>query len=545
MNLQPRSIGLDLSSHVSESVKLNMRSLAALTFRKVDRFSGVANVLVKTGKKSLQNQCQPRDPKAIGLVRSYVSERFEITRQGKKLSFTSKKTDSDVMAALHSMDSTNDFTEHLLRAGSEGKWSKNMRAWAHYLSRKTELPESVEEQMTALDAAGILVRVDSREKKLIECLRDSMEIPFSVETLRVGDVIIGRKPFEIFIERKAVPDLVQSMFDTRLFNQLGNQLNQTEYNRLNSLVIVEGNLSQLHVPRPNMQRLPYEAQRRLALATMVRLCLRDQIPVFRTQDLAGTAEIVCTIVQEYPKLMQMRPLQYSTRKEIPFRPRRGEDPKEALASQLRCVRGVSQEIAKRLVKGHNHMQSFITAMMAAEDPVQWLVQKGSHKESRWSRPAAALLAEALAGQAAVERENLICSFQAIHGLTRESATMLVRDFGTRKKLQSFLQGERDPVRALSQLVPGLSLPTRVALVAEIAGKEALEFEEYKNRLASINGVTAATALKISEKFPDAASLCQALIADTSAPDPVSRAMRIAKLSHPAACDLVSEFMEGT
>ena len=26
--------------------------------------------------------------------------------------------------------------------------------------------------------------------------------------------------------------------------------------------------------------------------------MRDQIPVFRTQDLAGTAEIVCTIVQE-------------------------------------------------------------------------------------------------------------------------------------------------------------------------------------------------------------------------------------------------------
>ena len=97
------------------------------------------------------------------------------------------------------------------------------------------------------------------------------------------------------------------------------------------------------------------------------------------------------------------------------------------------------------------MQSFITAMMAAEDPVilisnaklssnilrlhsahslsfifsclqsgtsdphdprQLLVEKGSHKESRWSRPAAALLAEALAGQGAVERENLICSFQA-------------------------------------------------------------------------------------------------------------------------------------
>ena len=38
---------------------------------------------------------------------------------------------------------------------------------------------------------------------------------------------------------------------------------------------------------------------------------------------------------------------------------------------------------------------------------------------------------------------------------------------------------------------------------------------------------------------------QALIADTSAPDPVSRAMRVAKLSHLAACNLVSEFMEGS
>ena len=36
----------------------------------------------------------------------------------------------------------------------------------------------------------------------------------------------------------------------------------------------------------------------LCLAGPARLCLRDQIPVLRTQDLAGTAELVCTIVQE-------------------------------------------------------------------------------------------------------------------------------------------------------------------------------------------------------------------------------------------------------
>ena len=31
---------------------------------------------------------------------------------------------------------------------------------------------------------------------------------------------------------------------------------------------------------------------------LARLCLRDQIPVLRSQDLAGTAEMICTIVQD-------------------------------------------------------------------------------------------------------------------------------------------------------------------------------------------------------------------------------------------------------
>lgn len=65
-----------------------------------------------------------------------------------------------------------------------------------------------------------------------------MEIPFTVETLRVGDLVIGSFPYEIFIERKAVPDLVQSMFDSRLFNQLGNQLHQTRYDRQGVIQII-------------------------------------------------------------------------------------------------------------------------------------------------------------------------------------------------------------------------------------------------------------------------------------------------------------------
>jgi len=42
---------------------------------------------------------------------------------------------------------------------------------------------------------------------------------------------------------------------------------------------------------------------------------------------------------------------------------------EALASQLRCVRGVSETVARSLAKKHSNMKSFISAMMDAEDPV--------------------------------------------------------------------------------------------------------------------------------------------------------------------------------
>jgi len=40
-------------------------------------------------------------------------------------------------------------------------------------------------------------------------------------------------------------------------------------------------------------------------------------------------------------------------------------------------------------------------------------------------------------------------------------------------------------------------------------QEALAFEEYKRRLASVHGISAATVVKISAKFPSAAALCQA------------------------------------
>ncbi|CAK9067211.1 unnamed protein product [Durusdinium trenchii] len=374
-----------------------------------------------------------------------------------------------------------------------------------------------------------------------------MEIPFCVETLRVGDVILGSFPYEIYIERKAVCDLVSSVFDCRLVNQIGNQLHHTEYCRLQSLVIVEGDFSELNQPMPHLRhlkKLSYEGLRNLALATMVRLSLRDQLPVLRSDNLQGTAELINVISLEYPKLLKMRPLQYGSRKERPFRSRRGENPKETLASQLRCVRGVSEQAGRRLARNHDHVQSFLSAMLASADPVQWLVDKANigKNSSPLRRPTAVRLAETLAGKDTLQRENFTSSLEAIQGISRTSATALVGHFSTRENMQQFLEGQQDPVGALSELFPRLSRPAKVSLVEELAGKEALAFEEYRQRIASLNGISEASAAKISEQYPDATSLCKALISEL---DPVFGAMKLAKLNTTGALNLVTEFLDGS
>ena len=62
------------------------------------------------------------------------------------------------------------------------------------------------------------------------------------------------------------------------------------------------------------------------------MTIRDQIPVLRSSDLAGTFEIIKVIVAEYPRITKYGPAQYSVRLDKPHRPRRGEDPKDVLSA---------------------------------------------------------------------------------------------------------------------------------------------------------------------------------------------------------------------
>lgn len=63
-------------------------------------------------------------------------------------------------------------------------------------------------------------------------------------------------------------------------------------------------------------------------------------------------------------------------------------------------------------------------------------------------------------------------------------------------------------------------------------------------MSSVRGITAAKATSICAAYPDAASLCEALVSDASASDPPSRAQRLFHLGLTTSLRLVAEFLDG-
>ncbi|CAE7366597.1 unnamed protein product [Symbiodinium natans] len=528
--------------------------------------------------------------------RRLSSQSFQISKKnGECIQFTSTLTDTDVLLALGAASSA--FAQHLRDAGTQGKWSRKMRSWAHYLALQQRSGEGTPREEPSREVPEIdphqpvVVRVDSREKKLIEILRESSSLTFSVETLRVGDIIIGTWPYEIYIERKAIPDLVQSVYDTRLHNQLGNKLYHTDYERFRAVVVLEGRFERLsQAPQQHQdmdadaaQRL-YQRKRRLAVATMVRLCVRDQISVLRAYDMAGTAEIIGVLAEEYPKLVQWSPLQYSQRKDKPFRPRRGEEPKDALVSQLRCIRGVSQESARHVAGRHPTMKSFLEALSAEKDPVQWLMSNGTFEKISmvfWfrdqfssprlrSRPTAALLVEALMGEEALQQENFLNTLKAgdddasvevkgLKGVSAAVAAALAQHFGTAHAMQEALKGAADPAAVLEAAIPVKQGPRlvqkrprrrlppsgRAALEEAFGGEASREARALRARLRAVKGIGPTAANRLVESFPSEAALAKALLSSPVAADPAGRAMALAPIrSRPAAMRLVAAFLDG-
>ena len=79
-----------------------------------------------------------------------------------------------------------------------------------------------------------MIAVDDRELKSGICDElAKLNIEFEVCRLKVGDYIINSK---IYIERKTVPDFIESLHDNRLFNQVHNLRKDSK----RAIIIIEG-----------------------------------------------------------------------------------------------------------------------------------------------------------------------------------------------------------------------------------------------------------------------------------------------------------------
>jgi Fanconi anemia group M protein len=113
-----------------------------------------------------------------------------------------------------------------------------------------------------------MIVVDYREQRSgIDAELKKLQTPFKFQQLDTGDYIINDK---IYIERKTIPDFIESLSDGRLFKQVHNLRKDDK----RAILIIEG----AHLPgRPNI---------RGALAS---ISVQWYMPILRTANLAGTA----------------------------------------------------------------------------------------------------------------------------------------------------------------------------------------------------------------------------------------------------------------
>jgi len=176
-----------------------------------------------------------------------------------------------------------------------------------------------------------MIAVDDRELKSGICDElAKLNIEFEVRRLKIGDYVINSK---IYIERKTVPDFIESLHDNRLFNQVHNLRKDSK----RAIIIIEGT------------KLPGKSSVKGALCS---LASRWYIPVLRSADLKGTAWIL-NHLHSYEKYEHEPYCAYD------FRTKRGVASMEE--KMLMQMRSVGPDTARLLLKSFGSINKIINA----------------------------------------------------------------------------------------------------------------------------------------------------------------------------------------
>ena len=130
----------------------------------------------------------------------------------------------------------------------------------------------------------IIADVHEKNSLVISELHRSKQVRLEIRSLKIGDYVIGN----VIVERKTVSDLISSMINKRLIQQL-NQM--SKYDK--SLLIIEGDLDEVLDEDNNIAK----AVRGLILS----ICVNNGIPVIYSNDYEDTAKYLITLARQQVK----------------------------------------------------------------------------------------------------------------------------------------------------------------------------------------------------------------------------------------------------
>lgn len=159
----------------------------------------------------------------------------------------------------------------------------------------------------------IRIVVDEREKNSqIPNLLKIMGVFVDYEQLKVGDYIVSS---ETVIERKTIHDLINSIYDGRLFIQCSELINH--YSK--PFIIIEGNITDLD----DREKMDFNSKLivdkiRIAYDTLIKIALDFRIPILYTPSIYYTAELLIHLASNSLKNKDDGPLLKKIKKSNPF-----------------------------------------------------------------------------------------------------------------------------------------------------------------------------------------------------------------------------------
>ncbi|MER5174953.1 MAG: ERCC4 domain-containing protein [Candidatus Nitrosocosmicus sp.] len=159
----------------------------------------------------------------------------------------------------------------------------------------------------------IRIVVDEREKNSqVPNLLKIMGVFVDFEQLAVGDYIVSS---ETVIERKTIHDLINSIYDGRLFIQCSDLINH--YSK--PLIIIEGNITDLD----NREKMDLNSKLivdkiRVAYDTLIKIALDFRIPILYTPSIYYTAELLIHLASNHLRDKNDGPLLKKIKKSNPF-----------------------------------------------------------------------------------------------------------------------------------------------------------------------------------------------------------------------------------